>query len=301
MSPNRLPTLPLDGQRFGGQNMVDPLRRVLVKRPDAAFAVDDPARWHYTAAPDLAKAQAEHDALCDTLRRQGVEVIYHDAMQAGRADAVYVFDPALLTDRGAVLLRMGKALRRGEEETLGRCFEGLGIPIVGRLEGEARAEGGDLLWLDEHTLVAGQGFRTNPQGVRQLKTLLQPSGVEVIGVDLPVYSGAEACLHLLSLISLVDHDLAVAYPPLMPVAFYRLLQERGIELLEVSEAEFLTMATNVLALAPRQCLVLEGSPKTAEALQRAGCEVFSYRGEEISLKAEGGPTCLTRPLWRSAD
>lgn len=298
MSSNLSSDRTSSGQPFGGQTMVAPLRRVLVRRPDDAFAVDDPGRWHYTAAPDLAKAQAEHDALCDTLRRQGVEVVYHDAEQSGRADAIYVFDPALMTDRGAILLHMGKALRRGEEEAIGRRLESLGIPIVGRLEGQGRAEGGDLLWLDEHTLVAGQGFRTNAQGVQQLRALLQPTGVEVLGFDLPVYTGAEACLHLLSLISPVDHHLAVAYPPLMPVAFYRLLEERGIELIEVSEAEFLTMATNVLALAPRRCLVLEGSPETAAALRRAGCEVFSYRGEEISLKAEGGPTCLTRPLWR---
>lgn len=286
---------------FGGQNMVDPLRRVLVKRPDDAFAVDDPVAWHYTASPDLAKAQAEHDGLCDTLRQQGVEVIYHDAAQGERADAIYVFDPALLTDRGAILLHMGKELRRGEEEAIGQRFESLGIPILGRIEGQGRAEGGDLLWLDEHTLVAGLGFRTNREGVRQLQALLAPLGVEVHGVDLPVYTGADACLHLLSLISMLDHDLAVVYTPLMPVAFYRLLQQRGIQLLEVSEAEFLTMATNVLAIAPRQCLVLEGNPQAAEAMRRAGCEVFSYRGHEISLKAEGGPTCLTRPLWRSAD
>lgn len=286
---------------FGGQNMVDPLRRVLVRRPDATFAVDDAVRWHYTAPPDLARARAEHDELTAVLRRHGVEVIYHDEAQDDRADAIYVFDPALLTDRGAILLSMGKELRRGEEDAIGRRFEALGIPILGRLEGAARAEGGDILWVDDTTLAVGQGFRTNSAGLEQLTTLLAPLGVDVLGVELPYFTGPEACLHLLSLISMIDHDLAVVYPSLMAVPFYRLLQERGIQLVEVPEQEFATMASNVLALGPRKCLMLEGNPTTQGRLETAGCEVFTYQGDEISLKAEGGPTCLTRPILRHRD
>lgn len=278
--------------------MVDPLRRVLVKRPDEAFAVDDAERWHYTSAPDLARAREEHDGLVETLRQHGVEVVYHDEVQAHRADAIYVFDPALITDRGAVVLSMGKALRRGEEAAIARCFEGLGIPILGRLDGEARAEGGDIMWVDDRTLAVGQGFRTNGAGLRQLRALLAPLGIDVFGVELPYFTGPEACLHLLSMLSMIDHDLAVAYPALMAVPFYRLLQDRGIRLVEVPETEFLTMATNVLALGPRKCLMLEGNPITQGRLEAAGCEVYTYRGREISLKAEGGPTCLTRPLLR---
>ena len=286
--------------QFGGQNMVDPLRRVLVRRPDDAFAVSDAERWHYTSPPDLAKAQAEHDGLADILRRHGVEVVYHDAAQADRADAIYVFDPAILTDRGALLLNMGKDLRRGEEDAIGQRFVDLGIPILGRLEGNARAEGGDLLWLDNTTLAAGQGFRTNPEGLRQLQQHLNPLGIEVFGVELPYFTGPDACLHLLSLISMIDHDLAVGYPSLMPVSFYQLLGQRGIELVEVPDDEFMTMGSNVLSLGSRKCVMLEGNPVTQQRLEAAGCEVFTYRGEEISLKAEGGPTCLTRPLWRQA-
>jgi N-dimethylarginine dimethylaminohydrolase len=204
----------------------------------------------------------------------------------------------LITDRGAVLLRMGKALRRGEEEALGRRLEEIGVPTFAALHGDATAEGGDLLWLDPHTLAAGQGFRTNAEGLRQLREILAPLGVEVIPVELPYFGGPEACLHLLSLISLVDHDLAVVYPSLLAVPFWRLLRDRGIRLIEVPEEEFATQGPNVLALAPRQLLMLDGNPVTRRRLEGAGCEVATYRGREISLKAEGGPTCLTRPVWR---
>lgn len=277
--------------------MFEPLRRVLVKSPDEAFAVEDVARWHYASRPDLDEARREHDALVEILTGAGAEVIDHPEPQPDRADAIFVFDPALVTDRGAVVLRMGKELRRGEETALARRFREIGVPILGEIGGEAVAEGGDLLWLDPRTLAAGQGFRTNAEGLRQLREIL--TGVEVLPVELPYFTGPEACLHLLSLISIVDRDLAVVYPPLMPVSFWRTLRDRGFRLVEVPEEELPTMGPNVLALAPRKCLMLEGNPVTRRGLEQAGCEVLTYRGREISLKAEGGPTCLTRPIWRA--
>lgn len=287
-------------QAFGGQNMFQPLRRVLVKRPDKGFAVEDPEQWHYVGRPDLAAAQKEHDSMAETLRQSGAEVVYHEAPQPDRADAIYVFDPTLLTDHGAVILSMGKDLRRGEEKALSLRLQELGIPILFRLEGDARAEGGDILWLDEQTLAVGIGFRTNQEGLRQLRTGLEPLGIGVLAFELPYFTGPNACLHLLSLISILDHDLAVVYPPLMPVPFWQELEARGLELVVVPDGEFGTMGTNVLALGPRSCLVLEGNPVTRHRLEEAGCRVSSYLGNEISLKCEGGPTCLTRPLLRQA-
>jgi N-dimethylarginine dimethylaminohydrolase len=286
-------------KHYGSQSMVAPLRRVLMRRPDESFAVDDPERWHYTSRPDLAIAQQEHDDLAATLRRAGAEVIEHAAAQPGRADAIFVFDPALVTDHGAIMLSMGKDLRRGEEQAMARRFADLGVPVLATLHGDARAEGGDLLWLDHDTLAVGLGFRTNAEGLRQLRAALEPIGVTVVPVDLPYYTGPEACLHLLSLISLVDHDLAVVYPPLLAVSFYQELRRRNIRLIEAPEAEFAAMGVNVLALAPGECLMVAGNPITQALLKTAGCEVLTYKGDEISLKAEGGPTCLTRPILRA--
>ncbi|MGO8685040.1 MAG: dimethylarginine dimethylaminohydrolase family protein [Thermoleophilia bacterium] len=284
---------------YGSQGMVAPLRRVLVKRPEAAFGSADPERWHYTAQPLLASAQAEHDAFVAVLRAAGADVVYHDEPLPEHADAIFTFDPAIVTDAGAVLLNMGKELRRGEEAAMSRVFARLGIPVIYELHDEARAEGGDLLWLDHDTLYAGLGFRTNREGVRQLGEALAPLGVTVHGVDLPYFTGPAACLHLLGLISMVDDDLAVVYEPQLPVALWQDLRARGVELVRVPEAEFLqTMGTNVLALAPRRCLMLAGNPETRGMLEEAGCTVQTYRGDELSLKAEGGPTCLTRPLLR---
>ena len=283
---------------YGAQSMVEPLRRVLVKCPDEAFASADPERWNYTSRPDLDDARREHDALVEILRGSGAEVIDHPEPQPERADAIFVFDPVIVTEQGAVVLRMGKALRRGEEAALARRLQEIGVPILGELDGEALAEGGDLLWLDPQTLAVGQGFRTNAEGLRQLREILAGIGVEVLPVELPYFTGPAACLHLLSLISLVDHDLAVVYPPLLSVPFWQALRDRGVRLVEVPAEELPTMGPNVLALAPGRCLMLEGNPVTRRRLEEAGCEVLTYRGREISLKAEGGPTCLTRPIWR---
>lgn len=287
---------------YGAQGMTGRLRRVVVRRPGEAMAAADPAKWHYTSAVDVDEARSAHDAFVAALRAWDVEVIYHDEPLPAHSDSVFVFDPALVTDRGTLLLSMGKELRRGEEEPLARCLESAGVPVYGRLEGEARAEGGDTLWLDHDTLAVGRGFRTNPEGVRQLRALLSPLGVKVLDYDLPFFTGAEACLHLLSLISPLDVDLAVAYPPLMPTAFWSELKRRGMRLLEVPEREFLrSQATNILTVAPRRCIMLDGSPVTRRLLETADCEVLTFPGEPLSFRTEGGPTCLTRPVWRDPE
>jgi len=283
---------------YGSQSMIAPLRKVLVKRPGRAFARADPARWHYTARPDLEAAHCEHDALVQILLEAGAEVFYHHESQPEHADAIYVYDPAIVTDRGAIVLRMGKDLRRGEEGPMALRLEELGVPVLARLDGEAMAEGGDLLWMDEHTLAAGLGFRTNAEGVRQLSEALAGAGVTVLPVELPYYGGPEACLHLMSLISIVDEKLAVVYRPLLAVPFWQELVARGFRFVEVPSEEFGTMGPNVLALAPRRCVMLEGNPVTRRRLEAASCQVQTYRGNEISLKAEGGPTCLTMPILR---
>jgi dimethylargininase len=285
-------------REYGSQSMIAPLRKVLVKRPGKAFGGADPARWHYSARPDLEAAQREHDAFVQILLEAGAEVFYHDEPQPERADAIYVYDPAIVTERGAILLRMGKALRRGEEESMALRLEELGVPLLTTLRGEAMAEGGDLLWVDRHTLAAGLGFRTNAAGVRQLGEALKAVDVRVLPVELPYFGGPEACLHLMSLISIVDERLAVIYRPLLSVPFWQALSARGFRFVEVPPEEFETMGPNVLALAPGRCLMLEGNPITRRRLEAAGCEVQTYRGDEISLKAEGGPTCLTRPILR---
>jgi dimethylargininase len=285
-------------RRYGSQSMIAPLKTVLVKRPEEAFAVEDPVVWHYTARPDLAIAWQEHDALASLLRQAGAEVIYHDEPQPEHADAIFTFDPAIVTDKGAIILSMGKPQRRGEEAVMARRFESLGVPIHYTLHGDARAEGGDLLWLDQDTLAVGLGFRTNAEGLRQLREALAAIGGSVLPVELPYYTGPEACLHLLSLLSIVDDRLAVVYPPLIAVPFWQELKRRDLRLIEVSDEEFASMGTNVLALAPGKCLMLEGNPITQRKLEEAGCEVVTYKGNEISHKAEGGPTCLTRPIWR---
>ena len=283
---------------FGSQSMVARLRRVLVRRPDAAFAVDDPSPWGYAGVPNLVAAQEEHDAFVGLVASQGAEILRHEAALPGLADSIFVFDPALVTDAGAVILRMGKALRRGEEAAMARALKTLGVPVLFSLRGRATAEGGDLLWVDHDTLAVGQGFRTNAEGFDQLRKGLQEIHVETVPVPLPYLDGPERCLHLLSLVSPVAEDLAVVYPRLLPVPFWKSLKDHGFDFVVVPDEEFPTMAPNVLALAPKDCVMLDDNPVTKARLEEAGCRVRTYRGREISLKAEGGATCLTRPILR---
>jgi dimethylargininase len=284
---------------WGAQSMVAPLRRVLLVRP---VPPPNPNCWRnfgYVHPIDQERAAAEHAALVTLLEREGIETIVVEPEEPALQDAIFPFDPVLVTSAGAILLRMGKELRQPEVAALERVLRDLGIPIVGRIQPPGTVEGGDCLWLDEHTLIVGRSYRTNDTGIAQLADLLRPQAVQVIAVDLAHWHGPSECLHLLSLLSPVDTDLVVAYLPLLPVRLVEMLVDRRIEIITVSEDEFATQAPNVLALAPRRCVILKENQRTIAALERAGCTVFVYEGREISHNRSGGPTCLTRPLLRA--
>jgi dimethylargininase len=276
--------------------MIAQLQRVLVRPPKP----EDATLWRaygWRAEPDPVRMAEEHEAFQALLAEGGAEVVVAETPHGPDPDSIYVYDPAIVADSGAILLRPGKDGRRGEPETMAADFVEAGVPIAGRLQAPGLAEGGDTVWLDERTLLVGRGYRTNAAGIQALASVLP--GVEVLEFDLPHYHGAGEVMHLMSLLSPLDVDLAVVYPPLMPVSLVELLQERGIELVEAPDEEFATMGPNVLALAPRVALALEGNDETRRRMERAGVDVRVYRGDHISRLGDGGPTCLTRPLLRA--
>ena len=275
--------------------MTGRLERVLVRPP----LPEDGARWRefgWRSAPDHAAAAAEHEAFRGVLEDAGAEVVVssHDP---GNPDAIYVYDPVLVGGEGAVLLRPGKEGRRGEPGAIADALVAADVPIAAELVSPVVAEGGDTVWLDAETLLVGIGYRTNPAAVGALESAFP--GVQVLTFDLPHWNGRGEVMHLMSFISPLDDDLALVYPRIAPVRLLELLAERGIEVVEVPDEEFETQGSNVLALGPRRALALDGSPETRRRMERAGVDVVVYRGEEISLKGDGGPTCLTRPLLRT--
>lgn len=278
------------------QSSVGRILRVYMRPPEAT----DAAGWHeysWRAAPDPMRAAQEHEALRSVIESEGAEVVIASTPVAGDPDAIYTFDPTLPTDAGVIVLRPGKSLRRREPAAMEHDLNAAGLPTLGTLEAPATAEGGDMFWLDDRTLLVGRSYRTNDAGIEQIGALLG-SGVDVVWFDLPHHLGPDACLHLMSFISLLDRDLAVVFLPMVPVRLLDLLEEREIDLVEVPEEEFDSQGPNVLALAPRVALALEGNPETRRRMETAGVDVRTFSGEEISLKGDGGPTCLTRPLDR---
>jgi N-dimethylarginine dimethylaminohydrolase len=270
--------------------MVEPLRRVLVRRPPRDTS--DWQRYGWRAQPDPVRLADEHERLCLALEEAGAEVVRADATTL---DAIYTFDPAIVADSGAVLLRPGKPERAAEVDAIEADLVAAGVPIAARLEAPASAEGGDTAWLDAGTFLVGRGYRTNAEGIRALGRAV---GVDPFAFDLPHFHGPGEVMHLLSLFSPLDRDLAVAYPPLMPVGLVQLFAERGIELVEVPDEEFESLGPNVLALGPRRALLPERNVETRRRLERAGVDVTVYAAEELS-KGDGGPTCLTHPLLRA--
>jgi N-dimethylarginine dimethylaminohydrolase len=284
---------------WGGQSLVAPLRRVMIRQPAPPATGGEYLALGYPRAVDHERAAREHAALQAILEDEGVAVVAAGPDEPGLLDAIFPYDPSLMTDAGAILLRPGKVARLPEVALHEESYAALGIPIAGRIEAPGTVEGGDTLWLDESTLAVGRGYRTNAEGIRQLRAILAPQGVEVLDFDLPHWRGPGECLHLMSFISPVAERLAAVYLPLMAVAFVEELRRREWEFIEVPDEEFATHGCNILALAPRRALVCEGSPRTRALLEAAGCSVVAYAGDEISHNRAGGPTCLTRPLRRT--
>ncbi len=294
-----------EAQSYGAASMVAPLHRVIMRRPGPELFGADPTTWHYAAPLDAERVRRQHAQLADLVTEAGAEIVWMEDCWDGQtplADAIFTFDASLVTARGAILLNPGKTLRASEAQLHRAVYERAGVPVVGEITSPGTVEGGDCLWLDETTLCVGVGFRTNTLGVDQLRAILAPTGVTVEAFDLPTWSGSSACLHLLSLISPLDHDLALVWEELLPVRLFQLLQQRGIDLISPPLGEIQAsrgLVLNVLATAPRKVIAIDGFTQTRTRLETAGCEVSLFEADALCLPCEGGPTCLTRPLLRA--
>ena len=283
------------------QSEVRPLKRVLLRHARDAFESTDAvsAQWrglNYLEEPDFDEACREYDAFAGLLERLGAEIDWMTGAGSG-LDSMYVRDASIVADGGAILCSMGKGARAAEPQAQASVFGELGTPVIGAIELPGTIEGGDVTWLDDQTLAVARGYRTNDDGIAQLRRLLPD--VELVQVPLPHFRGPGDVFHLMSILSPLAEDLLLVYSPLMPVPFRELLVDRGFGLVEVPEEEFDSQGCNVLAVAPRVAVALEGNPETRRRMEAAGVEVHAFVGREISLKGCGGPTCLTRPLYRS--
>ena len=285
------------------QSEVGRLSNLILKHASAAFVstrkVDDEwERLNYSNRPDYDSAREEYDRFAAHFSSAGIEIHFLPENDETTLDSIYVRDASVLCSRGAIMCRMGKAARRTEPDALELAYKEIGMPIAGRISGEGLLEGGDVVWLDEETLLAGQGYRTNAEGIRQLRGIIGNSAEELFVVQLPHWRGPEDVFHLMSILSPVDVGKLLVYEPLLPAALHQYLLNRNFKLIMVPENEFESMGCNVLALAPGSCLMMSGNPITRARLEAAGISVTEYEGTEISTKGAGGPTCLTRPVFR---
>jgi N-dimethylarginine dimethylaminohydrolase len=286
---------------YNGHSMTGELRRVMVCSPREAGWEDAErqSQWRelgFKHRPDFRTAQEQHESLCRALEIAGAEVVHLAAELS--LDAVYAHDSSLPTDYGLILMHPGKRNRAGEAPIHREFCQGLGIPVLGEIKAPGTTEAGDMVWLDSQTLLVGNGFRTNAQGIVQVRELLRPKGVDVIAAPLPYGQGPSACLHLMSVISLLDEETALVDLPWLAVETVELLKARGYNFIEIEPSEQDTLACNVLSLGRRRLLALEENKRTNQRLRDAGFDVRAFAGSELCINGSGGPTCLTRPLLR---
>ena len=286
--------------KIGAQNMFSELKSVLINVPLKDMSNVDCKKWHYQEPLNQNKIEKNFFSFSNLLKSFGSEIYYLD-QQDKYYDSVFPHDPSLVTKHGAIILNMGKKLRKHEPRLHKKFYESINIPILGEINSPGTVEGGDCLWIDEKTLVVGKGFRTNHSGIDQLKGILNTYGIKVIGFDLPYFHGPDACLHLMSLISILDYNLAIVYKPFFPVELLKFLESKGIVCVDIPKKDFIDsngLAINILALSSRNIIMLEGFSKTETILKKMGCYIQTFDGNELCVKAEGGPTCLTRPIYR---
>jgi len=284
--------------------MVGSLKRVLIKHPKDAYQsqakINEQSRQlNYIGAPDYNKAIIDYERFVDFLKSSSIQIDYLPKDNITSLDSIYTHDPCVITNGGIILCNMGKDLRIPESTSIASFFKSIGVPILGQIEAPGTLEGGDVVWINERTVAVGEGYRTNAEGIHQFKTLLKNHVDKVISVPLPHWTGKEDCLHLMSNVSPIDNDLYLVYSRLLPVSFRQYLLELQIQLIEVPDEEYASMGCNVLAVAPRKVIMINGNPITKLRLETEGVEVHTYDGSEISIKGAGGPTCLTRPYLRS--
>ena len=286
---------------FGIASMTAPLREVALRRPGSSLITAEAKAWNYSKYFNPTEIENEYNRFVLALENFGVKIHWIFGDDMGNADSVFAYDASLMTPQGAILMSLGKEKRRGEENLHKSFYTNKGIPIIGQIDAPGTAEAGDTLWLDEDTVIIGKGFRTNTLGAEQVKDILNSIGITCYIFDLPFYQGKNACLHLMSLISMVDTKSALVYEPLLPVGFWKILDKKNFKIISAPENEFFesdTLSTNVLALAPGECLMLDNLSNTAKVLRNSGIKVTTFRGPALCIGCEGGPTCLTRPLYR---
>mgnify|MGYP001162646644 FL=1 len=283
--------------------MVNDVKRVLLKHPKDAFQSQDKCdkeskKLHYSNSPNFNLAVAQYDSFVKLIESFGSDTYYLPDNKNTTLDSIYTHDPCTMVNDGLIVCNMGKFVRSSEPDCAEKFFQSIDIPVIGKIEGQGTLEGGDIVWINEHTVAIGEGYRSNAEGIRQFKRILGDRAKKVISVALPHWNGPKDCLHLMSNLSPIDNDLFLVYPKLLPVPFMKYLIESNIKLIEVPDEEYYSMGCNVLAMAKRRVIMLEGNPITQRKLETEGVEVRTYNGSEISLKGAGGPTCLTRPLLR---
>lgn len=284
--------------------MVSSLEKVLIKHPRDAYINQtklnaESAKLNYLQTPNFEKACLSYDSFIDVLKNFNCELHYLPVDEEASIDSIYTHDPCIISNNGAIFCRMGKKDRFKEPKLMENYLNSIGIPTLGRIKYPGILEGGDVVWIKERVLAVGEGYRSNIEGINQLTSILGDLVDKVIIVPLPHWTGQNDCLHLMSNLSPIDNDLFLVYSRLLPVSFRQFLINEKIQLIEVPDSEYLSMGCNVLALAPRKVLMLEGNPITEKRLKQNRVEVITYDGSEISLKGSGGPTCLTRPFLRS--
>jgi len=297
------------------------LRAVLMHTPGKELDLVTPRTYRkflFGDAIDPEQFRQDHTRFADVFRSEGVKValiteLLHDQPELLKKterlpNLVYTRDTATITPNGYILTRMKCSIRRRESEVVEAALHQLSIPALMKVKPPATIEGGDLIFLDEETLLVGVANRTNQKAIQQLTSVGERSGQlrSLFAIPLPSW-----VLHLDGTIMPVDRDLAIVHlrslqkPGILfedgnmkkNVNLPKFLKERETHLVEVTDYERQRRATNIMPLGARKAIAYDGNARTRRELVRNGVDLIEIEGSEL-IRGSGGPRCMTAAILR---
>ena len=271
------------------------LRKILLCKPDYFQweEINEVAKKNLSDNPgtfDPKAAIEQHGELVDALRQADVDVRFITPSKPHHY-MVYTRDIGKNVGDGALMGRFRLPVRMGENDLAESWIRMSGFPVYGRIECGS-LEGGDIHFIDAHTMCVGVGARSSLEGVAAAQKLMDRFGVRVVPVDFDY-----KYLHLDLLFVLVAEKVCIACQAGLPDDFKKMMRDRKFDIIDVSEEEAMELKCNVLSLGDGRVLSTKGNDNVNAALKARGFEVYDPNLSMFTLGG-GGPRCLTFPLER---
>jgi N-dimethylarginine dimethylaminohydrolase len=278
----------------------------------------DPVAHHFDQPVDIKRFISDHQELVDALKEADVEILLVRELIADNKEVleqsykvpnlVFVRDSSIMTNNGAMLLRMGLSSRRAETPVIKAAHKANGVPIALKMKEPESFEGGGFALLEGGTAVAGFCDRSTKGALDQMSDYILENKLSDLWIQLNMPEGivhidGEFC-ELPGKVALIHPEIMESVPTIFRTrkekwegSFTEWLREQNWDVLEITDQECLDMAANFLTIDKDLAFHYTGNPRVMQECKERGIDVVQIPGEEMR-KGMGGIHCMTCPILR---